>query len=214
MTFGKSKLRTDLRAQMRSRLPWAAALWLTGAAAPGWAFGLTELMTQLAQQRSGQARYTEQRFVSGFEQSLFSNGTLTFQAPDKLARTTLAPRAESFVVDGNRLSLERSGRTRHLQLDAMPELAAMVAAMRGTLMGDALALQQHFKITVKGTTAQWSLTLRPLDNRLLGVVRQVHIEGQRSELRSVEVSLSDGDRSVMTIEAIAQDTGKTKGPTP
>ncbi len=191
---------------MKIMRPSAWACWLVLIAGLGvmsascWALDLQTLMQQLALQRSGQASFTEQRFVSGFEQSLFSNGTLSFDAPDKLARHTLAPRAESFVVDGNRLTLERAGRTRHLLLDTQPELAAMVAAMRGTLMGDGAALQQHFKTTVQGSVAQWSLTLRPLDNRLLGVVRQVRIEGQSGELRSVEVSLADGDRSVMTID--------------
>lgn len=168
--------------------------------APAFALDLTELMAQLAQQRAGQARFSEQRFVSGFEQSLFSSGTLSFQAPDKLERRTLAPRSEAFIVDGNKLTLERGGRTRQMTLDAAPELAAMVAAMRGTLSGDARALQQHFKVSVEGSPAQWLLQLVPLDNRLLGVVRRVRIEGQRSEVRSVEVALADGDRSVMSIE--------------
>lgn len=145
----------------------------------------------------------EQRFVSVLDRTLQYTGTLSFTAPDRLARHTLTPRAESFEVQGNQLTLERGGRRREMALDAQPELAAMVAAMRGTLAGDASALQRHFKPSVGGTRAQWSLTLVPIEYRLLAVVRELRIEGRLSDLRSVEVQLADGDRSVMTIEPVA-----------
>lgn len=184
-------------------LPRTAAMLLLGlAAAPVFALDLPELMTLLAQRRSGEARFVEQRFVSVLDRTLQYSGTLSFTAPDRLARRTLTPRPESFEVQDNQLTLERGGRTRQMALDAQPELAAMVAAMRGTLSGDASALQRHFKPTVGGTRARWSLTLVPLEDRLLGVVREVRIEGRQSDLHTVQVQLADGDRSVMTIEPL------------
>lgn len=177
-------------------------LLLALAAGPALALDLPELMTLLAQRRSGEARFVEQRFVSVLDRTLQYSGTLSFTAPDRLARRTLTPRPESFEVLGNQLTLERGGRTRQMALDAQPELAAMVAAMRGTLSGDASVLQRHFKPTVGGTRAQWSLTLEPLEFRLLGIVREVRIEGRQSELHTVQVQLADGDRSVMSIEPL------------
>jgi hypothetical protein len=189
---------------MRQLDAWraAAALLLACAAVPAWALELPELMALLAQRRGGEARFVEQRFVSVLERTLQYSGTLSFTAPDRLARYTLSPRAESFEVDGNRLTLERGGRKREMALDAQPELAAMVAAMRGTLAGDAGALERHFKPSVSGTRAMWSLRLVPIENRLLGVVRELRIDGRLSDLRTVEVQLADGDRSVMTIEPL------------
>jgi hypothetical protein len=184
----------------RRTLLLAAALALV--AGPAAALELPELMKLLAQRRSGEARFSEQRFVSGLDQTLRFAGTLSFTAPDRLARHTQTPRPESFVVEGNQLTLERGGRTRALALDAQPELAAMVTAMRGTLSGDASALRQHFKPAVRGSRAQWSLTLVPLEYRLLGVVREVRIDGRLADVQTVEVQLADGDRSVMTIEPI------------
>lgn len=176
------------------------ALCLALGAAPALALDLPELMSLLAQRRSGEARFVEQRFVSVLDRSLQYTGTLSFTAPDRLVRITLTPRPESFEVQGNQLTLERGGRKREMALDAQPELAAMVTAMRGTLAGDADALQRHFKPSVGGTRSAWHLTLVPLENRLLGVVREVRIEGRLSDMRMVEIQLADGDRSVMTIE--------------
>jgi len=174
------------------------------AAAPALAaFGFDDLMATLAQRRSGEARFAEQRFVSGLDQTLNYTGTMSFSAPDRLERQTLTPRRESFIVEGNQLTLQRGERVRRLTLDSVPELAAMVAAMRGTLSGDGSVLRHHFKATVDGGAARWTLTLVPLDFRLLGVVRQLRIDGMHADVRVVELQLADGDRSVTTIEPVA-----------
>jgi outer membrane lipoprotein carrier protein LolA len=182
-------------------------------AMPAWAaFGFDELMTTLAQRRSGEARFAEQRFVSGLDQTLNYTGTLSFTAPDRLARNTLTPRPESFVVEGNQLTLQRGDRVRRVALDSVPELAAMVAAMRGTLSGDGTVLQRYFRPTVQGAAARWTLTLEPLDFRLLSVVRLLRIDGFRADVRLVELQLADGDRSVMTIEPIAPTPARPATP--
>ena len=192
--------------QRRRLLAAAWALGATGMAAPDialtGAFELPALATLLAARRSAEARFTEERFVSGLEHPLRASGTLSFSAPDRFARYTLAPRAESMVVEGNTVVLTRGGRTRQLALDTVPELTALVEAVRGTLSGDAERLRKHFRITVQGSASRWRLTLVPLENRLGAQVRQFEIEGQGSELRSVEVLLAGGDRSVMTIEPL------------
>lgn len=192
-------LRPALRRQVR-RLLLATAVGLM--AVPAWAIDLTELMALMAQRPAGDAQFEEQRFVSGLDQPLRSSGTLSFKAPGRLARVTLKPREESFVVDGDKLTLERSGRVRHVALDSVPELATMVAAIRGTLMGDGTVLQRHFQAQVSGSAGQWSLTLQPLDAKLAAIVKQMQMQGTQADLREVEVRLADGDRSVMTIKPV------------
>jgi len=166
------------------------------------AFGFDDLMATLAQRKSGEARFAEERFVSGLDQTLNYTGTMSFSA-DRLERQTLTPRRESFIVEGNQLTLQRGERVRHLTLDSVPELAAMVTAMRGTLNGDGTALRRYFRPTVDGAAARWTLTLVPLDFRLLGVVRLLRIDGMHADVRVVELQLADGDRSVTTIEPVA-----------
>jgi hypothetical protein len=180
------------------------AMLALAAAAPALAaFGFDELMATLAKHKAGEARFVEQRFVSGLDQTLHYTGTLSFSAPDRLERQTLTPRRESFVVEGNQLTLQRGDRLRRLALDSVPELAAIVAAMRGTLSGDGSVLRRYFEATVDGGAARWTLTLVPLDFRLLGVVRRLRIDGMHADVRLVELQLADGDRSVMTIEPVA-----------
>ena len=80
-----------------------------------------------------------------------------------------------------------------------PEL---IEAVRGTLTGNAATLEKHFNVKLSGSAALWTLTLVPRDGRLASQVRELQIVGQRGELRTLELSLSGGDRSLMTIEAL------------
>ncbi len=179
-----------------------AALALGCAAWPAAAFELPELMALLAQQRSGEAHFTEQRFVQGLDAPLEASGTLSFAAPDRFTRHTLTPRAESMVVDGNTLTLTRSGRSRRFALDATPEMVALVEAVRGTLTGNAQTLTRYFRTALAGDAAHWTLDLTPIESRLAGQVRSVRIAGRQGELNSIQMQLAGGDRSVMSIEPV------------
>ena len=176
-----------------------AALMLALSASSAWAFDLPELMSLLAQRRSGEATFTEQRFVRGLEGPLDASGVLSFTAPDRLMRRTITPRPETMSVDGNTLTLSRGGRTRTMALDSMPELLGMVEAMRGTLSGNAQSLQRYFRSTLTGTSNDWALDLQPIDDRLAAQVRSMRLTGRGGEVLGVEMEFIGGDRSVMNI---------------
>ena len=181
-----------------------AAVLSVGAALPAFALDLPALAALLAQRRNAEARFVEERFVAGLDLPLRSSGTLSFKAPDRFSRITLEPRPESLSVEGNTVTLKRGGRTRQMTLDAVPEATALVEALRGTLSGDFMTLQKYYTARVDGNAARWRLTLRPIAQRLGSQVQQLDMEGQGAELKSVEVLLSGGDRSVMSIEPSVQ----------
>jgi hypothetical protein len=94
-------------------------------------------------------------------------------------------------------------RSRTLQLDASPEAAVIVEAIRGTLTGNRAELESLFEAKVSGAADEWSLELVPRDLRLRGQVASVRVSGRGSTAREVRVLLADGDQSVMKIEPIA-----------
>jgi len=177
----------------------AAAQAAQAAQAP---LDLPTLTGLLAQRKSGEARFTEERFVSGLDGPLRASGVLSFRAPDRFVRQTLEPLAESMEVEGNTITLRRGGRSRQMAMDAVPEVAALLEAVRATLTGNAAALQKHFTVKVEGTAANWALTLKPRDARLATQVREVLINGQGSEMRTVGLWLAGGDRSLMVIDSL------------
>jgi hypothetical protein len=173
---------------------------------PALRFDLPALMALLAQRREAEARFTEERHVAGFDSPLRASGTLSFSAPDRFVRHVLEPRAESMTVQGNTIVLRRGGRSRQMTLDAVPELTALVEAMRGTLTGDGALLQRHFSPRVEGDARRWTLTLLPRDERLATQVREMQIAGHAGEVRSVGLWLSNGDRSLMLVDNLPPGT--------
>jgi hypothetical protein len=191
--------RTRRAALMLPLLPLLSTVSATAGAAR---FDLAALMALLATRTSGEARFTEERTVSGLDSPLRAAGTLAFQAPDRFVRRQTEPRAESMEVAGNRLVWTRGGRTRQVALDAVPEAAALLEALRGTLAGDAAALQRHFDASVGGSPALWTLSLKPRDAQLANAVRGLQIAGSGADLRSVDLQMTGGDRALMLIEPV------------
>lgn len=166
------------------------------------AFDLKALMQRMAQRSAGEARFTEERTVSGIDGPLYASGTLSFSAPDRFARHTLQPTRESMEVQGRTLLLKRGGRTRQMEMDVVPEVAALLDAMRATLTGDVALLHKHFRTELSGSFAKWVLRLLPLDARLALQVQQIELVGQAADLRSIELRLNGGDRSLMLLEPV------------
>ncbi|HZY19964.1 MAG TPA: LolA-related protein [Ramlibacter sp.] len=165
-------------------------------------FDLDALMRLLAQTRSGEATFTEERHVQQVEQPLRSSGRLSFSAPDTFVRETLAPRRERLAVVGNELTMTQGSRTRTAQLDALPEAAVVVEAIRGTLTGNRALLERDFAPRLQGGPERWQLELVPREVRLRGIVAQVQVEGRQDQVREVRITMADGDRSVMQIQPL------------
>ena len=184
--------------RLAARLAGLVAAAATSAAG----FDLTQLTTQLARVKSGEATFTEKRRVEMLDRTLESSGRLAFRAPDTFIRETLKPRREKLEVTGNVLTMSLGERSRTLQLDSAPEAAVIVEAVRGTLTGNRESLERLFDANVSGSAERWSLDLVPRDLRLRGQVASVRVSGRDATVREVQVLLADGDRSTMTIEPL------------
>ena len=192
------------RAERRRVIASLVALALAPNDAPrASAFDLEALTALLATVRSGEATFVETRRVEMLDRTLTSSGRLAFKAPDVFVRETLKPRHEKLAVDGNTLTMSIGERSRTLQLDASPEAAVIVEAIRGTLTGNRAALERLFETRVTGDAKTWTLELVPRDLRLRGQVASVRVSGHGAAVREVRVLLADGDHSVMTIEPAA-----------
>ncbi|VWD48669.1 outer membrane lipoprotein carrier protein LolA [Burkholderia lata] len=167
---------------------------------PAWT--LDRLMSTLAQHKSGRATFTETKYLSIATQPVESSGELVFVAPDHLEKHTLSPKPEHLVVDGDMLTVERNNRKYTLALARYPELGAFIDSIRATLAGNRFALEQVYQVALAGRGDDWTLTLTPLDSRMLKVVSTITLDGTRDVLRSVAIRQADGDRSVMRLQPV------------
>jgi len=162
-------------------------------------FTVGELMAALADTTHGTASFTEQKYISMLDLPVESSGELLFVPPGRLEKRTLTPKVETMVLDGDTLTIERRAQRTVFQLKDYPEVAGMILGIRATLAGDRKELERVYHLELAGSRERWTLVLTPLDGRMTRVVARIRMEGTRDEIRTVEIQLADGDRSVMSI---------------
>lgn len=160
---------------------------------------LDQLMGLLAMRQHGRVEFVEQQFLHVLNHPIESSGELRYDATDRLEKRTLKPRAETLILSGGSLTVERAHSRRILDLHAYPQVLPFVESIRATLAGDRSALEKLFRLEFSGNVARWTLTLLPLDSKVKNSVTQVRIDGMRDQLLKVEIRQPDGDRSLMTL---------------
>jgi hypothetical protein len=167
------------------------------------AWDLTQLMQALAQNKSGRASFVEKKYIALLDKPVESSGELLYTAPDRLEKRTFKPRPEAMLIESGTLTVERNKRRMTLRLQDYPELVAFTESIRGTLAGDVVALRRIYNLDLEGNEERWTLTLRPVETKMLEVVQRIRISGSRAEVKTIEIEQTDKDRSVMVIAPLA-----------
>jgi len=180
-----------------------AALLLIPAISQAADWDIDQLMHVLAQTRSDHASFVETKSIAMLDKPLKSSGELFYIAPDHLEKRTLKPKPESMTVDGDTLLIERGHQKHQLQLQDYPELATFIDSVRGTLAGERRALERNYRLSLDGKAEHWTLQLLPVNKKMQAVVKRIRISGVENTVRSIEITQTDGDSSLMLIEKMA-----------
>ena len=181
----------------------ALALMLAPVISHAAEWDIDRLMHGMAQTRSDHASYIEKKSIAMLEEPVESSGELFYTAPDHLEKRTLKPKPEFMILDHGSLVIERGRKIHHLQLQDYPELAAFIDSIRGTLAGDRMALERNYRLSLEGTAEHWTLQLLPVDEKMQAVVKHIRIAGVGYAVRSIEITQTDDDSSLMLIEKLA-----------
>ncbi len=194
-----SGARTLLRHVLAALL--LAATGLCSAADTAAAWGMEQLMQNLAQVKSAKGRFVERKYLAMLNAPLNSSGTLIYTAPGRLEKYTLLPKPETLVLEQDRLAIEYKDRNqrRTLMLQDYPVVWAFVESIRSTMAGDLQTLNRFYRTSLEGSEDQWRLSLRPAEPKMQSMVKEIHIGGSRNRVRSIEITEAEGDRSIMTI---------------
>ena len=158
-----------------------------------------EVLANLSRVKSAHAHFTETRHMAVLTQPLIATGTLAYTAPDGIEKDTLTPRAETLSVRGDMLTMTGEDGTRSLSLSDMPEIDALVTALRATLAGDRAALEKHYTVTAQGDASGWILLLQPNEPAVEHAIQYVRLSGSHDRLTGLEVRQTNGDESDMQI---------------
>jgi outer membrane lipoprotein-sorting protein len=172
-----------------------AAALLAGGVARGAPLALDELMRSLAATGASTVAFVETRSSSALNAPLVARGELHYAPPGRLERRVSAPVEERYVVDGDRVTVERRGATpRTVALASRPVLGAFLESIRATLRGDLATLRRYYRVEIEGDAAGWTLVLLPSDAALAELVTVIRISGSRGRLTGMEVVEAGGDR--------------------
>jgi Outer membrane lipoprotein carrier protein LolA-like len=165
---------------------------------------LDQLMASLRSVRHVSARYIEHRYLHVLRTPLETRGTLHFDAPAHLEKTTdpaAGGASERLTIDGDQLTIDRGGGTSPVvvSLREHPEIGILADSIRATLSGDGDALRRNFDITPSGTLGHWQLVLQPREAAQHALLQWMRISGYTERITVIETADGEGDRSEMTI---------------
>jgi outer membrane lipoprotein-sorting protein len=175
-------------------------------------WNLEQLMNDLAQVRSSHATFVEKKSIAMLTAPLESSGELIYHAPDHLEKRTVKPKPELMILDKDNLLIEMGKQHNfpitnearyqryNLQLQDYPEIAVFIDSIRCTLAGNLNALKKSYQLSLMGDKQNWTLSLTPSDEKILAIVQRIDITGADNVIRSIEISQTDGDSSIMLIE--------------
>ena len=169
------------------------------------AWGLPQLMQEMAGVKSSKRKFTERKYMSVLTVPLESSGTLSYQAPDRLEKHTLTPREERMVLDHGVIVVTRAGQGKNtMMVNQYPAIGAFVESIRSTLAGDQKTLERYFQVKLEGSAARWHMKLLPVDKAVRDMVREIRMEGRGTMIVSMEIIEANGDHSTMTVSGDAQ----------
>jgi len=160
-----------------------------------------QLVTLLQAHREPSIAFEEATYSSLLTEPLKTKGVLRFTPPAVLEKQVNEPYRERYVIDGDRVTVESERRRlkKTLSLEDYPALRSFVEAFRASFTGDVGRLQQIYETTVGGTSARWTLLLRPRDQTGKSIVDYILFSGSDGRIAQIAMRMPDGDRSVMTL---------------
>jgi hypothetical protein len=188
---------------MRFQIHIGILLALSSSLAQADEWQVPDLMQLLGETKAGKALYVEKKYIGIIDKPIESSGELAFTAPDKLEKRTLKPKAETLILEGDKLTIDQPGK-RQLTVDLQehPEVAAFVESIRGTLSGDRLALEKFYSLELTGSAEEWQLVLIPKQEKMQKVISRIQIGGTHADVKKIDFYQGDGDRSEMIIKKV------------
>lgn len=187
-----------------SALPVQAAQTDAAGVPAGDSLSLDQLMATLRTVRHVEARYVERRTLRALRTPIETRGTLRYDAPDRLEKTTdpaVNGNLDRLAIKGGQLTIDRGNGAAPLvlMLNEHPEVGVLVDSIRATLSGDGDALRRTFDIALAGTIQGWQFVLQPRNPAQRNLLQWMRVTGHGNRITAIDTQDGDGDRSDMTI---------------
>lgn len=158
------------------------------------------LITRLGQVHARQKSFHETRNLAALKAPLESTGVLIYRHPGYLQKTTLQPRPEDLVINGDVVTISRNhAAPQSVDTARVPALRLLADTLRAPLDGDAALLRHYYHITATEQGADWSLYLTPLSDKVAALAKNVTLSGRNNAILRIVLVQANGDTQTMTI---------------
>ncbi|AVS87852.1 hypothetical protein C8238_05945 [Paracidovorax avenae] len=157
----------------------ALALWLAlplHAASTGTAT-LSSLAQHVAQHPVVRAEFTQTRQMAALKRPVVTTGRIVYSRERGVLWQIEKPYAMTYVLQDDKVvEIGADGQRRERQVQGLAEIGRV---FRAVLSADTQALAGYFDIAVQGTTAQWTLELKPRQPQMAQVMERIRITGDQ-----------------------------------
>ncbi|AVS84399.1 hypothetical protein C8246_08095 [Paracidovorax avenae] len=157
----------------------ALALWLAlplHAASAGTAT-LSSLAQHVAQHPVVRAEFTQTRQMAALKRPVVTTGRIVYSREHGVLWQIEKPYAMTYVLQDDKVvEIGADGQRRERQVQGLAEIGRV---FRAVLSADTQALASYFDIAVQGTTAQWTLELKPRQPQMAQVMERIRITGDQ-----------------------------------
>ncbi|AVS68434.1 hypothetical protein C8245_24770 [Paracidovorax avenae] len=157
----------------------ALALWLAlplHAASAGTAT-LSSLAQHVAQYPVVRAEFTQTRQMAALKRPVVTTGRIIYSRERGVLWQIEKPYAMTYVLQDDKVvEIGADGQRRERQVQGLAEIGRV---FRAVLSADTQALAGYFDIAVQGTTAQWTLELKPRQPQMAQVMERIQITGDQ-----------------------------------
>jgi hypothetical protein len=179
-------------------LTWPLPLWADE--------GLDTVMDMLSRVSLSESRYREEKHTDMLDIPMIRSGQLSYRAPDFLSWAQGRDGQFRYEIHHQEMVAYRGGEVhQRLPLEAVPAASAFVESFRATLAGDVERLARHYRITFNGNPEAWHISLVPLKDEIGRFVERIQISGQSDHIQQIRIEETNGDWSLMQLEALRQE---------
>ena len=169
-------------------------------AAPcAWSLDLDTILENTAVTPPNRVGFREERHDPILKEPMVLTGHLEYLSAGVLRKVIETPFEEAFLVESDRIIIERNGETHSLAVKRSRSLRTILDAIEAILSGESEKLESVFNYELSGTHDAWSVQLTPISRRIARQLTAMQVNGDDQSVTSIRINLEGGEWHIMDI---------------
>ena len=176
-----------------------AALFAMLLCSPGWSADLASILAATAVQPPARIGFREERHNPMFKEPMVLEGRLEYLDSGILRKVVETPFEEDILVEDNRITVVRDGKTRRVSLNRSRALKTILGAIEAVLAGNQSRLEESFQCEIAASGNEWLLQMTPLSKAVAKRLSLLEVTGNEQAVTSIRISLPNDEWHLMRI---------------